>query len=61
MWLQLRQLWCFATIVIGVATIVVDSDNCGHSDNCDHIIPPTPTQLAILYIPQHCSCIIAPP
>ena len=26
-----------AKIVIGVATIVVDCDNCEHCDNCDHI------------------------
>ena len=37
LWLALRQLWFFATIVVGVATIVVDCDNCEHWDNCDHI------------------------
>ena len=26
-----------ATIVVGVVIIVVDCDNCEHSDNCDHI------------------------
>ena len=37
LWLALRQLWFFATIVVGVTTIVVDCDNCEHCDNCDHI------------------------
>ena len=27
----------FVTIVVGVATIVVDCDNCEHCDNCNHI------------------------
>ena len=36
----LRQLWFFATIVVGVVTTVVDCDNCEHCDNSDHIIPP---------------------
>ena len=29
----------FATIVVAVATIVVDCDNCDNCDNCDHISP----------------------
>ena len=37
MWLALRLLWFFATIVVGVTTIVGDCDNCEHCDNCDHI------------------------
>ena len=28
------------TIVVGIATIVVDCDNCEHCDNCDHIMDP---------------------
>ena len=31
------KLWFFAIIVVGVATIVVDCDNCEHCDNCDHV------------------------
>ena len=27
----------FVTIVVGVATIVVDCNNCEHCDNCDRI------------------------
>mgnify|MGYP001794861426 CR=1 FL=1 len=39
---MLRQLWVIkiATIVVGVATVVIDSDNCEHCNNCDHITPP---------------------
>ena len=47
--MALRQLWLsrIATIVVGIATIVVDCDNCEHCDNCDHINLALETQLEL--------------
>ena len=41
------------TIVIGVATIVVDqiTINCEHCDNCDHITPPQIEQIYVIRVP----------